>query len=298
MPCDVGFIGLGQMGLPMVRNLSEAGFSVSAFDLNAGICADAGALPGVSVADSPAEVAGQAPVVFTCLPSADAARAVYLGEDGIAAGAERGLVTCDCSTMAPEVSISLAEKLGDAGIHHLDAPIFGIPTQAQSGEVFFAISGEEAHVGDIAPFLEAMGRGYRHVGKSGVAHTMKILQNGLGMAHAALTSEILVICERLGVDTETFIDLVGQARGLGLSVFFERYATALATGEKTNAGLLPISAKDTALARGLAHEVGLPAPILEETAAVFQEAMENGWADEELTVVSRIARQRGKDANS
>jgi 3-hydroxyisobutyrate dehydrogenase-like beta-hydroxyacid dehydrogenase len=200
--------------------------------------------------------------------------------------------------MAPDVSRSLAQDMSAAGIHHLEAPIFGIPLQAQSGDVYFAVSGNEAHVGAVTPFLEAMGRGYRYVGATGVAHTMKILQNGLGMGHAALASEILVICERLGLDTELFIDLVKDARGLGLSVFFERYATALVTGEKTQAGLLPVSAKDTSLARGLAQEVGLPAPILEETAAVFQEAMDTGSPDEELTVVSQVARARKTRSSS
>ena len=298
MPSDVGFVGLGVMGLPMVRNLSKAGFSVSAFDLKAEICAKAAELPGVTIAESPAGIARQVPVVLTCLPTAGAVQAVYIGDDGIAAGGEAGLVTCDCSTMAPDVSRSLAQELGAAGIHHLEAPIFGIPLQAQSGDVYFAVSGNEAYVGAVAPFLEAMGRGYRYVGETGVAHTMKILQNGLGMGHAALASEILVICERLGLDTELFIDLVKDARGLGLSVFFERYATALVTGEKTQAGLLPVSAKDTSLARSLARDVGLPAPILEETAAVFHEAMDTGSPDEELTIVSRVARGRKTDGSS
>lgn len=298
MPSDVGFVGLGAMGMPMVRHLSNAGISVSAFDLKSETCDEAAELSGVTVAESPADVARQVPVVLTCLPTAGAVQAVYTGDDGIAAGGESGLVTCDCSTMAPDVSRSLAQKMSAAGIHHLEAPIFGVPVQAHSGDVYFAVSGSEAHVGAVAPFLEAMGRGYRYVGENGVAHTMKILQNGLGMGHAALCSEILVICERLGLDTELFIDLVKDARGLGLSVFFERYATALVTGEKTQAGLIPVSAKDTSLARGLAHDVGLPAPILEEAAAVFQEAMENGSPDEELTVVSRVARARQSSGSS
>lgn len=292
MPSDLGFIGLGQMGLPMVRNLSEAGFSVVALDTEPGVCAEAGALQGVTIGTSPADVAAQVPVIMTCLPSADAVRAVYMGDDGIASAGKPGLVTCDCSTMAPEVSRSLAAELVNAGIHHLDAPIFGIPVQAQEADLFFAVSGDAAHVGAVAPFFSAMGRGHHYVGESGVAHTMKILQNGLGMGHAALSSEILVTCERLGLDTETFIELVKEANALGLSVFFQRYATALVTGEKTQAGLIPIAAKDTSLACALAHEVGLPAPILEETAALFKEAKDKGWAEEELTVVSRIARGR------
>ena len=111
--------------------------------------------------------------------------------------------------------------------------------KAKEGDVFFAVSGEEAYVGAVAPFLEAMGRGYRYVGSTGIAHTMKILQNGIGMGHAALTAEVLVACEQLGLDTDSFIGLVMEAKGLGLSVFFERYAKALVTGEKTNAGLFP-----------------------------------------------------------
>ncbi len=298
MAGDVGFVGLGQMGLPMVANLSGAGFSVSACDLKAEVCAAAGALDGVVVAASPAEVAARAPVVFTCLPSASAVEAVYTGVDGVASAGPAGLVTCDCSTAAPEVSRSLARRLAERGIRHLEAPIFGVPPQAEEGDLFFAVAGEEACVAAVAPFLEAMGRGWRYVGGAGVAHTMKILQNGLGMGHAALAAEVLAVCERLELDTDAFIGLVREARALGLSVLFERYAEALAGGGKTNAGLLPVAAKDTGLAGDLARRAGLRAPILEETAAAFREAMDNGWAGEEFTVVSRIARERRADGGS
>tara|TARA_B100000029_G_scaffold515676_1_gene623919 strand:- start:2672 stop:3568 length:897 start_codon:yes stop_codon:yes gene_type:complete len=298
MSSDVGFVGLGQMGLPMVRNLAAAGFSVSTYDLNPDACAAASAYSGVSIAENPAGVARQVPVVFTCLPSAAAVDAVYTGDDGFVGAGRSGLVTCDHSTMAPEVSRSLAQKMAEAGIHFLEAPIFGIPLQAEEADVYFAVAGDESHVNAVGPFLEAMGRGYRYVGGTGVAHTMKILQNGLGMGHAALTSEILVICERLGLDTGSFINLVKEARALGQSVFFERYADVLISGEKTNAGLLPVAVKDSSLARGLARDVGLPAPILEEAASVFQEAIDHGSADEELTVVSRVARDRRVDSDA
>ena len=292
MPCDEGFVGLGQMGLPMAKNLANAGYSLSVFDPSPVACAEAVKCPAVSIATSPASVAQQSPVIFTCLPSAEAVRQVYTGANGFIQAGQSGIVTCDHSTMSPEVSRALAKDMIVADIHFLEAPIFGIPIQAHEADVYFAVAGEEAHVGTISPFLEVMGRGYRYVGETGVAHTMKILQNGLGMGHAVLTAEIIVICERLGLDTGSFIDLVKEARALGLSVFFERYATALVSGEKTNAGLVPVCAKDTSLARRLAHEVDLPAPILEEAAAVFQEAMDRGWAEEELTVATRIARGR------
>ena len=137
MVSDVGFIGLGQMGLPMVTNLSKAGFSVSAYDLKAEIHAEAEVLAGVTIAASPSDVAVQVPVVLTCLPSAGAVQTVYAGDGGVASGGSAGLVTCDCSTMAPEISRSLAQQLMEHEIHHLEAPIFGIPLQSQGrGRLF------------------------------------------------------------------------------------------------------------------------------------------------------------------
>lgn len=292
MPNDVGFIGLGQMGLFMAKNIARAGYAVSVFDVKPETRDEASATPGFDVAESPADVAAQVPIVFTCLPTIEAVEAVYTGDDGIAAGGPAGLITCDCSTMPPELSRSIAEAMKKSGIHHMEAPIFGIPLQARDGEVFFPVSGEERHVKTIAPFLDAMGRGHQYVGESGVAGITKILQNGLGMAHAVLASEVLVTCERLGLDTNMFIDLVKNVRGLGLSVYFERFADVLVSGEKIQAPYLPPAAKDAGLAMDLAHGVDLPAPMLEESAAVYREAMERGWSTEEMTVVSRIARGR------
>ncbi|GMQ96170.1 MAG: 3-hydroxyisobutyrate dehydrogenase [Gammaproteobacteria bacterium] len=293
MRSEVGFVGIGQMGLPMVANLARAGYATVAYDVDSAAAAHAAALTGVNVVASPAEVAQRARVLFTCLPTADAVQAAYLDRDGVAHAGASGLITCDCSTTTPEVARSLHEELGSFGIHHLDAPILGTPQQAQKTQIFFAVSGEETQVANIAPYLRAMGRGYRYVGGPGLAHTVKILQNGLGHAYAAVTAEILALCQRLDMDIPTFIGVVKEARALGWSVYFDTYAAAAASGEDTGGGRLHISAKDTALVRDLASEARLPTPILQETALVFAEAMKAGWAGEEFTAVSRIAAQRG-----
>jgi len=292
MVVNVGFIGLGQMGFYMARNLAKSGYAVTVFDINPEIREEASRVPEFDVARSPADVAMGVSVIFTCLPTTEAVNAVYTGTDGIAAGGSAGLVVCDCSTMAPELCRSINAAMQKVEIHYLEAPILGTPLQARDGEVFFPVSGDEIHVARVEPFLQAMGRGYLYVGETGVANTMKILQNGLAMAHAVLSSEILVMCERLEIDTDTFIHLVKDVRGLGLSIYFERYAEALVSGEKEQSSFLPPAVKDAHLAMDLAHDVDLPAPMLEESAAVFQEALDRGWAAEEMTVVSRIARSR------
>ena len=292
---DIGFIGLGHMGLPMAANAAHAGHHVFAFDIAGDASATAADVPGIEVVRSPAEAAGRAPVVFTCLPSADAVRTVYLGDDGIAASARPGLLTCDCSTVDPSLARAIRDALEPRGARHLDTPIFGGPQQAREARVFFAVSGRESDLAVIAPVLATMSRGHRFVGGDGTATTIKALQNGLGTVHAAATGEVLALCKRLGLDPMTFIDVVVEARGIGLSTYFEDFARNAARGSDSGSGRLYIGAKDAALARDLAREASLSLPILESSADAYAAAMEAGWAEEEFTAVTRIIARRAKE---
>ena len=283
------------MGLPMATNAANAGHRVFAVDVADAACRAAAAVPGIEVVPSPAVAARRAPVVFTCLPSAEAVRSVYLRDSGIAASARPGLLTCDCSTIDPSVARSIRDELEAHGARHLDAPIFGSPQQAREAQVFFAVSGHESDLAAIAPVLETMSRGHRYVGGDGAACTIKALQNGLGMVHAAATGEVLALCRRLGLDVMTFIDVVVEARGLGCSKYFEDYARHAAEGTDSGSGRLYIAAKDAALARDLGRQASLGLPILEASADAFAAAMEAGWAEEEFTAVSRIIERRAGD---
>ena len=161
--------------------------------------------------------------------------------------------------------------------------------------MFFAVSGSESDLAVIAPVLETMSRGHRYVGGDGTACTIKALQNGLGMVHAAATGEVLALCRRLGLDVMTFIDVVVEAGGIGCSKYFEDYARPAAEGSDSGSGRLYIGAKDAALARDLARQALLGLPILEAAADAFSAAMEAGWAEEEFTAVSRIIERRAGD---
>ena len=283
------------MGLPLAANAANAGHRVFAVDIAGAARRAAATVPGIEVVPSAAVAARRAPVVFTCLPSADAVRAVYLGGDGIAASARPGLLTCDCSTIDPSVARSIRDALETHGARHLDAPIFGSPQQAREARVFFAVSGNESDLAVIAPVLETMSRGHRYVGGDGSASTIKALQNGLGTVHAAATGEVLALCRRLGLDLTTFIDVVIEARGIGLSKYFADYARHAAQGSDSGSGRLYIGAKDAALASDLARQASLHLPILEAAADAFAAAMAAGLAEEEFTAVSRIIERRAKE---
>ena len=280
------------MGLPMATHAANAGHRVVAVDTSEAARRAAAAVPGVEVVPTPAAAAARVPIVVTCLPSAEAVRSVYLGDAGIAASARSGLLTCDCSTINPTLAGAIRDGLEALGARHLDAPIFGVPQQAQEGTIFFAVSGRASDAAVIAPVLETMSRGHRYVGGDGIACTIKALQNGLGNAHAVATGEVLALCKRLGLDVAAFIDVVIEARGLGYSQYFEAYARSAAQGNDSGGGRLYIGAKDSALARDIAREASLELPVLEATANAFAVAMEAGLAEEEFTAVSRVIERR------
>src|SRR2546426_2610472 len=176
----VGFIGLGTMGGPMAQNLVNSGVSVVVHDANPNATKPFAGRPGVRVARSATEVAAGTNALFTCLPNDEIVRSAYLGANGVAAGGARGLVTCDCSTVSPEVTVDLNRALAGQGITHMDTPMLGSQPQAVSGEIFFIVGGDEATLAAIAPYLAIMGTRHMYVGPAGPGHRVQPAPHGLG----------------------------------------------------------------------------------------------------------------------
>ena len=229
MTDEIGFIGLGRMGGAMARNLAKAGRAVRVFDVDsAAVARLAGG--GVRAAASPADVAAGAAAVFTALPNDDIVRGTYLGERGILAGAERGLVTCDCSTVSPEVSQEIAAAARGRGVSHLDTPMLGSSPQAESGEIFFMVGGEPDALRAVQPMLDVMGRLTMHVGPSGTGNRIKLLHNALGAVNAVAVAESLALCTALGVDPRTYYEVVKNGGGMAYSTYFDRRAMRVVEG--------------------------------------------------------------------
>lgn len=292
MIAAVGFIGLGEMGFPMAMHLTDAATRVVVHDIDQDRSRRAATRNKIEAVDLPNAVARATDVTFTCLPTPESVRQVYLGEEGLAAGAHHELLTCDCSTMPEDVVTEVHAAMRARGVSHMDAPIFGTPQHARNGDVYFAVSGDETQMPRLKPFFDAMGRGYRRVGAAGTAHRLKLIQNGLSNGYAVMTAEVLVLAALEGIDLETFVEVVQEARALSWSVYIDRYAKAAATGTDSGGGRLAIGAKDSAMLLELARAHKLEAPILRETARVFEAALGAGLAKEEFTAVSRVIEQR------
>lgn len=205
----VGFIGLGIMGAPMVRNLLGAGFEVVAWNRSAGRLAEAVA-GGALRAGSPAEVAAQADVVITCVTASADVEAVMLGAGGVIEGVRPGAVVIDMSTISPEVTRAIAAQLEARGAALLDAPVSGGEQGAISGTLSIMVGGAADALERARPALEAMGRTITHCGPSGAGQTVKLCNQIAVVLNNLAMAEALLFCARSGVDPSVMLAAITQ----------------------------------------------------------------------------------------
>ena len=212
MRARVGFIGLGNMGLPMALNLVKAGHQVEGFDVNAAAVeklqgAGGASAGGVKVA------ATRADVVITMLPSGKEVQDVYLGADGIVVNANPGTLLVDSSTIDVDTARLVAAAADAKGLSMLDAPVSGGVSGAQGATLTFMVGGSEAAFARGRPLLEAMGRTIVHAGGSGNGQAAKICNNMmLGISMIAV-SEAFVLAEKLGLEAQTLFDIAAKSSG-------------------------------------------------------------------------------------
>ena len=288
----VGVIGLGTMGGPMAANLAKAGKAPVVHDTSAAATAALAKHAGVTVAASPADVAAQVGVLFTCLPNDTIVRAVYLGPGGIAQGATQGLITCDCSTVSPEATLEVAKAVAARGITHMDTPMLGSLPQAVSGEIFFIVGGDESKVATIAPYLDVMGKLHMYVGPSATGNRVKLIHNSLVAVNAVAIAEALAVCVQSGVDRDTFYEVVRKGGGMAYGTYFERRAKRIFDGDFSPTFMAELMLKDAGLALELAKSVKVPTPILEETKRTYDEAIAKGWGKEDFSAVTHVIETR------
>lgn len=292
MANELGFIGLGAMGGRMVATLAKAGQRVIVFDSNAGAVRSAMANAGVSAAQSSAELAGKCDVLFTCLPNNEIVREVYLGSKGIAQGGRAGLITCDCSTVSPHITKELHTGLAARHIRHMDTPMLGSTPQAETGQIFFIVGGDEENMPAIAPYLEIMGRMHRYVGGPGAGNWIKLVHNVLGAVNSVAVAEALAVCKKANVDLEHFYQVVKNGGGMAYSTYFDRRVPTIQKGKFDPTFTLDLMNKDVGLASQLADQVDVPVPVWKETLATYREAMENGWGKEDFSAVTHVIEKR------
>ncbi len=208
----IGYIGLGNMGMPMARNLVRAGYPVVVHDIDP---ARVRALvdEGAAAAESPAGMASRASVIFSSLPTGESVEDVATGPGGILAGGHAAEVYIDMSTIPPPVCERVGARLGDRGIDMLDAPVTGGKAGAAAGTLGIMVGGRAGAFERCRPLLEVLGGVVQHFGEAvGSGMHAKLANQIMVGAHLAAFAEALAYGKRAGLDLHALVDILKSGR--------------------------------------------------------------------------------------
>ncbi|MDO5369904.1 3-hydroxyisobutyrate dehydrogenase [Paracoccus sp. (in: a-proteobacteria)] len=249
----VAFIGLGNMGGPMARNLAQAGHEVTGFDVAAPD------VEGVIPAVSAAEAARGAEVVITMLPNGEILRSVA-GQ--VIPVMQAGAVLCDCSTVDVDSARAVAEQARAAGLGTLDAPVSGGVGGAAAGTLTFMVGGSAGDFATVKPLFDIMGQKAVHCGESGAGQAAKICNNMILGVTMIATCEAFALADKLGLDRARMFDVVSTSSGYSWSM--NAYCPAPGVG--------PVSPADNGYKPGFAAELMLKDLRLSQQAAESADA--------------------------
>jgi len=209
---NIGFIGLGNMGGPMARNLLKAGYRVKAFDvLSSALGAVAAA--GAVAASSAQATASDVEAVVTMLPAGMQVREIFLGKNGVIAAAKKGTLLIDSSTIDVETARNVIDAATEAGMDMVDAPVSGGVAGAENAALTFMVGGTEAAFQRAKPILESMGKTIVHAGGPGNGQAAKICNNMILAVSMIVVSEAFILAERLHLDSQKLFEISSKASG-------------------------------------------------------------------------------------
>ena len=262
----IGFVGLGMMGLPMAKNLVEAGYTVTVFDLDAGAIEEAQGF-GASPASTGAEVAAQSDIIITMVPDSPHVEAAIAGNGGIIEGIRAESVVIEMSTILPETGKRMAELLAEKGADFVDAPVTGGVAGAEAGSMSILVGGDAEAFERTLPVLSVLGGDITHMGPVGAGHTTKIANQLIGVATLAGLSESFVLAKKSGLDMQTFYDAVKN--GAGRSWALETLGPKILKGDFSPGFMVKHMQKDLRLAGQLADDTGTSIPTTSLIAQLY-----------------------------
>ncbi len=266
----VGFIGLGNMGLPMARRLVNAGYELTVTDAQPEAVERFGAASKCERAASARELGKQCPVIITMLPNGQIVRDVLLGAQGLAPQLAPGSVVIDMSSSSPVGTRELCADLAQIGIPLVDAPVSGGVKKAADGTLAIMVGGEAGPVARVKPILEVMGKVFP-TGPAGSGHAMKALNNFLSAANLATAAEAVIAGQRFGLDPANIVAILNASTGRNTGTD-AKFPNDVLPRTFNSGFALGLMAKDLRLALEVARSSGAPASLLETTAQMWASA--------------------------
>lgn len=277
----IGFIGLGIMGKPMVRNLLKAGHEVWVNNRSKAPMEEL-AKDGAH-AVSRQELAENAEIIITMLPNGPQVKEVMLGD--VVNYMHAGQIFIDCSSISPVVSKEIAAVLAEKGVEMLDAPVSGGEPKAIDGTLSFMVGGEEEVFNTFKPVLLAMGSSAVLCGGIGAGNTTKLANQIIVAANIQAVAEALTLAQKAGVDP----GLVFQAikGGLAGSTVMNAKAPMMIEGNDKPGFKVDLHIKDLNNALDCAHTVGAPVPMTAEVQEILQWLHSNGKGQADHSAIAQ-----------
>ncbi|MFC4312607.1 NAD(P)-dependent oxidoreductase [Steroidobacter flavus] len=284
----IGFVGLGVMGAPMCRNIAlKHPGDVIAFDMNASAFAG---LEGTKAtrAQTLAEIAQRADIVFLSLPGDKQVEQVCLGAEGLASGSRRPAIIIDLSTTTVAGARNVAERLASKGVAFADAPVARTREAAQRGELSIMVGADEALFARIAPLLSYMGSDVTHCGAVGCGQVVKLVNNALLFENTVAIAEMMVVGARGGVRPEVLIEAVSKGSGDSFALRNHARKAMLPRQFPDKAFSPEYVLKDISCVLELAEQVGVSAHATQLAQRYYTATATNGWSGRYFPAVIEV----------
>lgn len=280
----VGFLGLGNMGFPMARNLLRAGYTVYGVDVNRDSEKSFAEIGG-KVGFTPTTLPNEVKIIFTSLPTPQIVESVYLGIKGLIENGEAPLILIDLSTISPELNKKVAKIALEKDIQYLGAPVSGSVSGAEAASLSVMVGGDKETYNFALPYLEAIGKNIFHVSEDhGLGTIVKLINNLMAGIHTQAVAEALSIADATGLDHDTVYEIVNVSSGQS-GVFTRNYKNFIAENEYyKGAFTTALLLKDIKLANYVSNLYDSKLP-LGESLVNYLESNIDGYADKDMSSV-------------
>lgn len=274
------------MGYPMARNLLRAGHEVALWSHSAGKARTLAAAEKGVACETPRDVGALGDCIFLCVGDTEMSRQVIFGADGLADSAKPGTVIVDASTVAPAASREMSEALKEKGVEFLDAPCTGSRPGAESGNLTFMVGGDPGVFEKVKPFFEPMGKRLYYCGAAGMGLNAKLTQNLILSNILQAFNEGMVLSTKAGVDPQLMLDILdNSAAKSGLISFKAPYVFRRDFAPNFSVRWMH---KDIGLVLDSAKELNVPLPLTSLTRQMFQVAISNGLAEDDICSTIKV----------
>ena len=287
---NVGFIGLGTMGLPMARNIVRQGHQVTGYDMSAEARANHIANGGAE-ASTAAEAAADAEVLVTMLPTGDIVRSALFGDKGAVEQLPENALVIDMSTINPLESDAIRQDLEARGFRMVEAPVGRTSVQAVTGNALFMAGGTAADLEQARPILDCMGDLIIDCGGPGLGIRMKVVNNLMSTVLNVLTAEVLTLAEGTGLDRDLAIEVMsGTAAGQGH--MSTTYPVRVLKGDLSPAFMIDLAKKDLGIALDLSTDLDIPLTLARTADQTYEAAQTDGRGAQDWTAIYAMLREK------